>query len=37
MIIGACLWLIGTRFGVFDYLAFFSIQHNLLNLGLVRK
>ena len=27
-----CLWLIGTQFGVFDYVAFFAIQHNLLNL-----
>ncbi len=32
MMIGACLWLIGTQFGFFDYVAFFAIQHNLLNL-----
>jgi diguanylate cyclase (GGDEF)-like protein len=32
MMIGACLWLIGTQFGVFDYAAFFAMQHNLLNL-----
>ena len=32
MMIGACLWLIGTQLGVFDYLTFFAIQHNLLNL-----
>jgi diguanylate cyclase (GGDEF)-like protein len=32
MTIGACLWLIGTQFGFFDYVAFFAIQHNLLNL-----
>jgi diguanylate cyclase (GGDEF)-like protein len=32
MMIGACLWLIGTQLGIFDYVAFFAIQHNLLNL-----
>jgi diguanylate cyclase (GGDEF)-like protein len=32
MMIGASLWLIGTQFGVFDYVALFAIQHNLLNL-----
>ena len=32
MTIGACLWLFGTQFGVFDYVAVFAIQHNLLNL-----
>ena len=32
MMIGACLWLIGTQLGIFNYVAFFAIQHNLLNL-----
>ncbi len=32
MTIGACVWLIGTNFGIFEDVAFFAIQHNLLNL-----
>ena len=32
MMVGACLWLIGTQLGIFNYVAFFAIQHNLLNL-----
>ena len=32
MTIGACVWLIGTKFGIFGDVAFFAIQNNLLNL-----
>jgi diguanylate cyclase (GGDEF)-like protein len=32
MMIGYCLWLIGTKTGFFDYLLFFTTEHGLVDL-----
>lgn len=32
MMIGYCLWFVGTRFGVFDHVLLFALNHDLSDL-----